>query len=183
MSKKLRTTIWEMRQEIPILEKGTTGFKFKYTDLKVILDTVEPLLKKYGLAYDHQTIIVGGGKNGLRTSIFDTTTGEDFVNEMIIPEGVVLGGMNGYQVLGSALTYFRRYTLLVALGILTGDDVDILKQEKPAQKVKTDYVKKIENLIGLGRKRSQLENYFNSYSDKMSQQEQDKIVKLISSVN
>ena len=41
-----------------------------------------------------------------------------------IPENVSLKGMNEYQVLGSAITYIRRYALSSLLGIVTDKDTD-----------------------------------------------------------
>ena len=41
-----------------------------------------------------------------------------------IPQNVSLKGMNEYQVLGSAITYIRRYALSSLLGIVTDKDTD-----------------------------------------------------------
>ncbi len=178
-SRKLRLKLWELRKKLPKLEKEAQGFKFKYTDLEAILKVVEPLLIKENLGYDHTTKI-SGTNNVLVTTIFDTKdTEEEFISEMLIPDGVSLAGMNAYQSLGSALTYFRRYSLLVTLGILTGEDVDIMKKDKAVTPPKVDYIKKIKSLITLGRKKHQLENYFEQYKERMSKAEVDIIVGII----
>ena len=41
-----------------------------------------------------------------------------------IPQDVQLKGMNDFQVLGSAITYIRRYALSSILGIVTDKDTD-----------------------------------------------------------
>ena len=152
--------VWELRKEIPVLKKGTKGFKFKYTDLGDIMITVNPLLEKHGIGYQH-TIRVIDGRNLLITSLYNLDNVEESITaELIIPDQVKLAGMNDYQSLGSALTYFRRYHLLTLLGIITDDDTDSLKpSSRPS---KTDYVTKVKSLIGTGKHdRAKMEGYYN----------------------
>jgi hypothetical protein len=47
-----------------------------------------------------------------------------------IPQGVQLKGMNDFQVAGSAITYFRRYALSSALGLVTDKDTDASGEKK-----------------------------------------------------
>jgi len=181
---ELRNTLWGIREKLPIFKKDTAGFKFKYTDLEAILKVVDPLLRENDIGYDH-CIEIQDGKNVLTTSIFYANTeNEDnsgmFVSSMIIPENVALSGMNAYQSLGSALTYFRRYALLVMLGILTGEDVDVLSPDQKKEKV--NYVDKVESLIAMGRKRPSLEKFYENFKDEMDADEQTKVEELISKV-
>jgi len=46
------------------------------------------------------------------------------MSSLRIPQGVQLKGMNDFQVLGSAITYARRYSLSMMLGIVTDEDND-----------------------------------------------------------
>jgi hypothetical protein len=54
-----------------------------------------------------------------------------------IPQ-VALKGMNDYQSFGSGVTYYRRYALSSALGLVTDKDTDAsgeqVKDEQPKQK-------------------------------------------------
>lgn len=170
--------VWALRQEIPVLKKDTSGFKFKYTDLRDILETVDPLLVREKIGYYHQTR-VDSGWNLMRTVLFNTENPDEFLDtELVIPANVELAGMNGYQSLGSAITYFRRYSLVILLGIVTDDDVDA--QNKPTEsKAEIGYVEKFENLIKMGRKLPSLEKYFMEYSSKMNPDERSIIVQLI----
>ena len=51
-------------------------------------------------------------------------TGEKITSRTAIPQGVKLGKMNDFQVLGSAITYLRRYALSAILGLVTDKDTD-----------------------------------------------------------
>ena len=55
--------------------------------------------------------------------IFHVETGESIESQTIIPQ-VTLKGMNDYQSFGSGVTYFRRYALSSALGLVTDKDTD-----------------------------------------------------------
>lgn len=185
MEVDLRRKLWLVRKEIPKLEKDAQGFKFKYVDLETILDSVIPILDKHEIGFDHSTHVYDG-KNALTTTLFllNGNDTEIFQSTLVIPDKVELAGMNGYQSLGSALTYFRRYSLLVMLGILTGEDVDIAQpKENKKPPTKPDYVEKVKALIKLGRKRSNLENYFEEYKERMSDAEQKAVIELISKVS
>jgi hypothetical protein len=60
-----------------------------------------------------------------------------------IPQGVQLKGMNDFQVLGSAITYLRRYSLSAALGLITDVDTDASgEQEKPQSKDERPWLNK-----------------------------------------
>ena len=153
--------LWSLRQEIPTLKKSTKGFKFLYTDLVDIMEVVTPLLNKHKIAFQHTTRVIDG-ENLLITSVFslDDPVNDSVAAELKIPDGVALGGMNPYQSLGSALTYFRRYHLLTLLGIITDDDTDASKGAQTGYK--TDYVTKVKTLIGSGKHtREKMEQYYN----------------------
>lgn len=84
-------------------------FKSKYADLATILEVVEPPLLENGL------IILQPIKDGkVSTIITDGTTS--------IESSIELGAFNKPQELGSAITYYRRYTLQSLLGISAEDD-------------------------------------------------------------
>ena len=90
-------------------------------DLVRRLAEVHPTLlaAKNGLGF---TQLVG--ENNIKTVIFHVTSGESIETITNIPQDVVLKGMNDFQVLGSAITYIRRYALSSALGLITDKDTD-----------------------------------------------------------
>jgi len=56
-------------------------------------------------------------------------SGETIEHSATIPQDVTLKGMNQFQVLGSAITYMRRYQLSAMLGIVTDKDTDASGQQ------------------------------------------------------
>lgn len=117
--KKLLKALADFQQEVPVIHKGTQGYGYTYADLPAVFEKINPLLKKHGLGF-YQAV------NGtqIKTVIFHTGTGETIESETDIPQNVELKGMNAFQVLGSAITYIRRYALSSLLGLVTDKDTD-----------------------------------------------------------
>lgn len=174
----LTMKIWEVKKALPTLKKRTKGFKFKYVNLTEIEKRLKPLMQEKKIAYSHRLEVVNGA-NTLTTTIFNQEDVNDKeIHSMIIPVGVQLKGMNEYQSLGSALTYFRRYHLVVAFGIIADDDVDAQNpsEEKPND---IDHIAKVKKLIQLGRKKPTLEKYLSGIESKITKETRDEIIKLI----
>lgn len=127
-SKTLFKALADFQQECPVIHKGTKGHNYSYADLPTIFEVINPLLKKHGLGFTQE---LDGG--ALVTTIFHVESGEWRASRADIPVQE-LRGMNIYQSYGSALTYFRRYTLSSALGIVTDKDTDAQGQPKPKGK-------------------------------------------------
>lgn len=169
--------LWKVKQSLPKFKKATKGFKFKYTNLSDIEKGLLPLLKEHKIGY-HHSIDIQDGKNVLVTTIFDLDNADNFeVHRLLIPSEVKLAGMNDYQSLGSALTYFRRYHLVTAFGIITDEDVDAISPT--VKKTTINHVEKVKQLIAIGRAKSTLEKYFDTYKLKMSEEEEKDIKDLI----
>lgn len=131
--KNLFKAIADFQQEVPTIHKGTKGYGYSYADLPTIFEKINPLLKKHGLGF-MQNLQSPGGVNYLETIIFHVESGENINNLVMIPE-VTLKGMNDYQSFGSGVTYFRRYALSSALGLVTDVDNDAAgEQEKKVVK-------------------------------------------------
>ena len=107
------------QQEVPVIHKGTSGYGYSYADLPAIFETINPLLKKHGLGF-YQS--VNGTK--IDTTVFHIESGEQITSSTDIPQNVELAKMNQFQVLGSAITYIRRYALSAMLGLVTDKDTD-----------------------------------------------------------
>ena len=123
------------QQEVPVIHKETKGYGYSYADLPTIFDKINPLLAKHNLGFTQP--IMG---NCVKTIIFHTETVETIESLTEIPQGVQLKGMNDFQVLGSAITYIRRYALSSILGLVTDKDTDAAgEQTKPSKPIlKTD---------------------------------------------
>lgn len=117
--KHIYKAISGFQKEVPVIHKASTGYGYSYADLPAIFETINPLLSKHGLGF---TQLING--YSLETIIFHVESGESVSSKIDIPTGVQLKGMNEFQVLGSAITYLRRYSLSAALGLVTDIDND-----------------------------------------------------------
>lgn len=116
----------KFQQEVPTIHKGTKGYGYTYADLPTILEVINPILKNNGLGFSQP--IMG---DCIKTILFHSETGETLESLTEIPKNVSLKGMNDFQILGSAITYLRRYALSSMLGIVTDKDIDAAgEQEK-----------------------------------------------------
>lgn len=103
----------EAKKEIGKISKDSTNpfFKSKYFDVNGLLEHVEPILQKHGLL-----LLQPIEAEWVKTQIFDIETGEKVSSEIHLPQ------LNDPQKLGSAITYYRRYTLQSLLGLQAEDD-------------------------------------------------------------
>ncbi len=109
----LYTKLKAVKQEIGAISKDSTNpfFKSKYFDINGLLKHVEPLLDKNDLLL-LQPII----KGEVFSEIIDVESGESVTSSISLPN------MEDPQKLGSAVTYYRRYTLQSLLGLQAEDD-------------------------------------------------------------
>jgi len=133
--KNLYKALAEFQQEVPVIHKGTSGYGYSYADLPAIFEIINPLMKKHRLGF-YQAVESTTDKNAIRTVVFHVESGEAIQSDTLIPNNVQLAKMNEFQVLGSAITYIRRYALSSMLGLVTDKDTDasgeqIKKFEKP----------------------------------------------------
>ena len=117
--KHLFKALADFQQEVPVIHKATQGYGYTYADLPKTLEVINPLLKKHGLGF---TQLINGTQ--IATCLFHIESAESIESKIDIPQGVVLKGMNEFQVLGSAITYLRRYALSSMLGLVTDKDTD-----------------------------------------------------------
>ena len=129
--KDLLKALAEFQQACPVIHKGTVGYGYSYAGLPEIFEIINPLLKKHGLGF---TQLMDGDQ--LQTYVFHVKTGQNIVSSCAIPADVSLAKMNPFQAYGSGITYFRRYQLSAALGIVTDKDTDAAGTvaEKPSSK-------------------------------------------------
>jgi hypothetical protein len=91
--------------------KNAQSHHSKYADLNAILSTVEPVLLENGLL-----LIQPIQGNSVCTQIVDIDSGAMLESCMDLPQGITP------QQMGSAITYYRRYTLQSALSLQAVDD-------------------------------------------------------------
>jgi len=105
--------LWKAKQQIGSVSKNAKNphFKNNYADINALTKEVEPILLEYGLLM-MQPIIDGY----VVTQIIDNETGDTVQSSMKLPE------ITDPQKIGSAVTYYRRYTLQSLLCLQTEDD-------------------------------------------------------------
>ena len=101
------------KQKIGKVVKNSTNphFKNKYADINGLIETVEPVLLEYGLLLLQP---IEDGK--VSTLIIDIESGQSAFSSMRLPE------IQDPQKIGSAVTYYRRYTLQSLLSLQAEDD-------------------------------------------------------------
>lgn len=113
---KTETNFYEklsaVKAEVGRISKDSSNpfFKSKYFDVNSLLLHVEPIIQKHGLI-----LLQPIQDNLVKSIIFDT-------NGFSIESGIVLPELNDPQKLGSAITYYRRYTLQSLLALQAEDD-------------------------------------------------------------
>lgn len=127
--KNIYKSLADFQQEVPVILKDTSGYGYKYADLPAIFETINPLMKKHGLGF-YQSV----NNNSIKTVVFHIESGEQVESDTNIPQGVQLKGMNDFQVLGSAITYIKRYALSSILGLVTDKDTDASGEQLPNKK-------------------------------------------------
>lgn len=111
--KDLLKKLSKVKSEIGKISKDKTNpfFKSKFFDINTLLEHTEPLLEKYGL------LLLQPIRDGKVISfIYDVETGDSEWSGISLPD------ISDPQKLGSAITYYRRYTLQSLLGLQAEDD-------------------------------------------------------------
>ena len=137
---KIYKALADFQQEVPVMLKNADGYGYKYLPLPDLIQGIKPLLKKHKLGF---TQICEG--EGLTTTLFHVESGETITGTMTIPQAIKLGSQNPYQVLGSGITYLRRYSLESMLGIVSSKDTDA-NGTQPGIAVKKAIVSPIMNI-------------------------------------
>lgn len=133
--------------DMPTLPQNTKGYGYTYTDLLTIINTAQPILAKHGLVI---TQPISGTK--VTTILHHITSKEEIQSYVDIPQDVSLKGQNTFQVYGSALTYFRRYSYISILSIVSDADLDAsgteIKQTKVSNALPTLSDTDFQKLLG-----------------------------------
>lgn len=111
--KEVIKAIANAKKEIGKISKESTNpfFKSKYFDVNQLLAHVEPILEKHGLM-----VLQPIQDNKVCSDIYHIETGD------LISSAIELPAITDPQKLGSAITYYRRYTLQSLLSLQAEDD-------------------------------------------------------------
>jgi hypothetical protein len=90
---------------------------YKYADLADVMAAIRPVLARHGIAVLQPIVTEPGGETRLRTELRHGEQRE--ISEMPLPIHNLAP-----QLIGSLLTYYRRYALTAMLGIAADEDDD-----------------------------------------------------------
>ena len=142
----LYEAIGAFQRECPTIGKKSEGYGYKYADFTEIVQSIKPLLEKHGLGFIQY---ING--RAVETEVFwispDGKQTNSITSHTNIPEDVQLKGQNTFQVLGSGISYVKRYALTSILGITTADDNDAegVEEKKKSKPKLTD--KRFQNAV------------------------------------
>lgn len=131
--KELLKALANVKKEVGTLSKTETNpfFKSKYFDINSLIQQIEPLLEKNNLL-----LLQPIENNKVKSVIYEVESGNFVSSEIELPN------LTDPQKLGSAITYYRRYTLQSLLGLQAEDD-DGNKAAAPVKR--PDYIAKMNN--------------------------------------
>ncbi len=121
----------KLNKEVSVKTKTGGSYKFKYADLGECIKAAAPGLQKNGLAVAQLV------DNGYLVTILSHKSGEWMKSVLALG----YEKLDGFQSLGSAITYLKRYSYCAILGIVADDDDDAnfaegnsatIKERKPA---------------------------------------------------
>ena len=111
---------WAEMPDIGQTSTEDTGkFSYTYASRFDILKAVQPILTKHGFAISQSVL---GDYQDDRIGVETIITHKDGFEKVFGP--LPMPASNDPKVVGSAITYARRYALAAALGIATDEDVD-----------------------------------------------------------
>jgi len=119
----------EVQKEVGAISKDSKNpfFKSKYFDINKLIEVVNPVLSKHGLV-----LLQPIEDNKVYSRLFDAES------EKSVESWLELPNLTDPQKIGSAISYYRRYTLSSLLGLQAEDeDGNGLKAKpKPVEKTK-----------------------------------------------
>ena len=109
--------LFTLQQKIKAIKKDSVNphFKNTYFDINTLIEVLKPYLKEFELLI-LQPLSVVDGKSILRTILADVGTGEKIESAILLPADIEP------QKMGSAITYYRRYSLQSLLFLESEDD-------------------------------------------------------------
>lgn len=119
----------QARAEIPpIIKEATVDFTsqkgrthYQHETLAGIAKAIDPILARYGISYRFRT---DQGNGGVRVTCIVQHSDGHAEETTLTGAPDQSGSKNGFQAVGSAVTYLQRYTLKAALGLSAEVDDD-----------------------------------------------------------
>ncbi len=167
-----------LRMNLPRIDKSLKGYGYKYQDFNVIVEVIQNVIKNHNLKlgfWQFPTFVYG--KNGevpvVRTTFYSKSTGyKESLDTLIHTDKLQWNGENGSknlntmpQLVGAAITYFKRYALVAYLDIKSEFDTDAApiynnhenENSMPSKQVSVN--QKQEQKRDINQEKNQLNNF------------------------
>ena len=130
MEKNIYNKLYQVQKEIGTISKDSKNpfYKSKYFDVNSLIKQVTPILDK------HNLLLLQPIKDGHQYSIIIDLDGGSVESSLQLPTNL------DAQKIGSAITYYRRYTLQSLLALqAVDDDGNLASKVKPTDKKTLHY--------------------------------------------
>ncbi|ADQ29966.1 ERF family protein [Borreliella burgdorferi] len=167
-----------LRMNLPRIDKSLKGYGYKYQDFNVIVEVIQNVIKNHNLKlgfWQFPTFVYG--KNGevpvVRTTFYSKSTGyKESLDTLIHTDKLQWNGENGSknlntmpQLVGAAITYFKRHALVAYLDIKSEFDTDAApiynnyenENSMPSKQVSVN--QKQEQKKDINQEKNQLNNF------------------------
>ena len=113
MENSIYKKLYKVQKEIGAISKDSTNpfYKSKYFDINSLIKQLMPILEKHNLL-----LLQPMSEGNQYSKIVDVDTGDSVESFLSLPINL------DAQKIGSAITYYRRYTLQSLLGLQAEDD-------------------------------------------------------------
>jgi len=152
MKDNIYNKLFTLQNELGAISKDATNpfYKSKYFDINSLIGQLKPLLQKHNLV-----LLQPINNNQVRSVIYDLDGGS-------VESSIELPTNLDAQKLGSAITYFRRYTLtsLLALQAIDDDGNLAVKTTKPKLIENTPQFKNAQEAIKKGKTINDIKEHY-----------------------
>ena len=196
-----RKSIWQKMSDIQGLNiqinKDKQAHGYAYATLDQIMDKLAPILHENKLLVLHQTDWDTEEKcSYLKTTVIDTDDPTQTISSLTyLDSTVTLPGQNKVMVIGSMITYYRRYHVTSLFGLTTETDTDAGgalpgKKSQATGSVEAagggekavDFEAIFKNMIAKGKAKDVVQKQFDNYKSKMSEEQITLVTALISEI-
>ena len=143
--------IQNIQKKIGVMKKDTQGYNYKYFDINQLLEKLTPLLHEEGLVM-MQPLTNVNGRPAIQTIIYEQDENSKLGWVIVSDTSITLPDLPKPQDMGSAITYYRRYSLQSLFALEAEDDDAQLDEKKKVtkkdyqQKNKEDYDNNVDPL-------------------------------------
>lgn len=199
IKQEVKLNLYEKMSELQKVDieinKDKAAHGYSYATLDQIMDKLRPLLIKHKLLLYHQTCHDKDEKKQyLETIILDIENPSATIRSVTyLDDTITLPGQNKVMVIGSMITYFRRYHVTSMFGLTTETDNDAGGAKKAGKsdgrsveaagvERKTDFELIFKNMVAKNKPKETIQKQFDAYKSQMSDEQIAAIITLISKI-